>query len=183
MKKCLICSKNISYRHLRSKYCELCSFIANKLVSKLIGMKERCLNPNHKNFSRYKNFKIYPEWLKNSFSFIKFGFKKGYKPGLTIDRIDNNKGYFPKNCRFVTRSENMRNKIKKVTDWISRTRRCRVCKNIKKFEDFMISRKEIGGIAYECKICRKEIDRKNWLKGITTKQKKLHSQRTNSSRI
>ena len=34
----------------------------------------------------------------------------GWKKGLQLDRIDNNKGYCPENCRFVTHSRNQRNK-------------------------------------------------------------------------
>lgn len=34
----------------------------------------------------------------------------GYQYDLTIDRIDNNKGYLPDNCRWVTMSEQQRNK-------------------------------------------------------------------------
>jgi hypothetical protein len=33
----------------------------------------------------------------------------GWHEGLQIDRIDNNKGYSPDNCRFVTPKENLRN--------------------------------------------------------------------------
>ena len=33
-----------------------------------------------------------------------------WKKGLTIDRINNDLGYYPTNCRFVTRSENSQNK-------------------------------------------------------------------------
>jgi hypothetical protein len=34
----------------------------------------------------------------------------GWKRGLEIDRIDNNGGYSPDNCRFVDRKTNMRNR-------------------------------------------------------------------------
>ena len=37
-----------------------------------------------------------------------------YKPGLQLDRIDNNKGYSPDNCRWVTPKENGRNKRNNV---------------------------------------------------------------------
>ncbi len=40
---------------------------------------------------------------------MKWAEKNGFKKGLQIDRIDNNKGYFPENCRFVSRGVNMRN--------------------------------------------------------------------------
>jgi len=33
-----------------------------------------------------------------------------YQRGLDLDRIDNNKGYRPGNCRWVTRKVNARNK-------------------------------------------------------------------------
>ena len=35
---------------------------------------------------------------------------EGYIGGLTIDRIDNNKGYFKDNCRWATMAEQNRNK-------------------------------------------------------------------------
>ena len=34
----------------------------------------------------------------------------GWKPGLTIDRIDNSRGYEPSNCRFITALEQARNR-------------------------------------------------------------------------
>lgn len=34
----------------------------------------------------------------------------GYKDNLTIDRIDNNKGYSPNNCRWITMKKQQRNR-------------------------------------------------------------------------
>lgn len=67
-----------------------------------------------------KNIKICDEWL-GKFGFINFynwAINNGYKEEkgingyniLTIDRIDNNKGYNPNNCRFVTILEQSFNK-------------------------------------------------------------------------
>jgi len=49
------------------------------------------------------------EWR---YSFIRFNEDMGERPGCQyqIDRIDNAKGYFKENCRWVTRLVNARNK-------------------------------------------------------------------------
>ena len=51
------------------------------------------------------------EWLNDYKAFEDWCNENGYKKGLQIDRIDNSKGYCPSNCRFVTPSENSRNRI------------------------------------------------------------------------
>lgn len=43
-------------------------------------------------------------------AFEKWAFSHGYQKGLLIDRIDNDKGYSPSNCRFVTHSESQSNR-------------------------------------------------------------------------
>jgi hypothetical protein len=169
MKKCLVCGKDISNMHQNKKYCgkdyekNTCSWKVAVLIRKLTCMKERCFNIEHINYKNYKDVKIYKGWLKNSFSFAKWALNRGWEDRLQIDRIDNRKGYFPSNCRFVTRSENCRNKKNNTTDWVNKTRLCRICKIIKPFNEFFISRKEIGGITYECKSCRAELSKKRWM--------------------
>ena len=49
------------------------------------------------------------EWLVFE-NFRDWAFSHGYKEGLQIDRRDNDKGYFPENCRWVTPKENMNNR-------------------------------------------------------------------------
>lgn len=79
-------------------------------------MKARCYNPNNKMFYRYggRGITICDEWKNNSLSFIKWAYENGYddkakKQQCTLDRIDNNKGYCPENCRWVTHQKNSRN--------------------------------------------------------------------------
>lgn len=49
------------------------------------------------------------EWMSYQ-AFESWALDHGWRLDLRIDRIDNSKGYFPENCRFVTVSENQRNR-------------------------------------------------------------------------
>ena len=75
------------------------------------NMKDRCFNPNHKCYSDYggRGIKICDRW-KNSFQnfFLDMGSRPTAKHSL--DRIDNNADYFPKNCRWATKAEQVNNK-------------------------------------------------------------------------
>ncbi len=76
------------------------------------NMKSRCYKPNNKDYDRYgqRGITICDEWLNEPSSFYRWALTHGYKLGLSIDRVDNDKGYSPENCRFVTLKENNRNK-------------------------------------------------------------------------
>ncbi len=51
-----------------------------------------------------------PEWIHSPEVFINWALINGWIKGLTIDRINNDKNYCPENCRFVTQSENNKNR-------------------------------------------------------------------------
>lgn len=76
------------------------------------GMKQRCNNPNHNGYKRYgaRGIKLCDEWNNSFHDFLLWAKESGWKQGLEIDRIDNNKGYNPDNCRWVTHEFNMRNR-------------------------------------------------------------------------
>lgn len=78
------------------------------------GMKSRCLNKNYHAYKHYggRNIKICNEWLgENGFqNFYEWSMKNGYADNLTIDRKDNDNGYSPDNCRWVTQEIQARNK-------------------------------------------------------------------------
>ena len=79
------------------------------------NMMSRCTNPKSNRWKYYggRGISVCKRWYKFE-NFYKDMFSS-YKEGLQLDRIDNNKGYSPKNCKFSTREENGRNKRNNVS--------------------------------------------------------------------
>lgn len=73
-------------------------------------MRERCLNPKNKQYKDYggRGIKVYRPWIK---SFEKFIAHIGKKPKFeySLERLDNNKGYFPGNIIWASKN------IKRIT--------------------------------------------------------------------
>lgn len=64
---------------------------------------------------RYKDYgargiTVCNEWKRSFIAFYEWAVDNGYRENLTIDRIDNNKGYNPSNCRWATPVQQARNK-------------------------------------------------------------------------
>ena len=75
------------------------------------GMKSRCLNSKDKSWHHYggRGITVCERWMK----FENFYTDMGVKPnGLSIDRRDNDKGYYPGNCRWATPKLQARQNIK-----------------------------------------------------------------------
>lgn len=78
-------------------------------------MKQRCLNPNNNRYKCYggEGKTVCDKWLEFE------GFLEDMGPshveGLTIERIDNSKGYFKENCKWIPREEQPKNQRRNST--------------------------------------------------------------------
>lgn len=74
------------------------------------SMKSRCVNSNDKDYARYggRGISVWQGWQDSFANFMK---DMGPRPdGFTIDRINNDGNYEPKNCEWVDRGTQARNR-------------------------------------------------------------------------
>ena len=87
---------------------------SNKLYNKWVGMHYRCESPKASSYQFYggRGISVCEEWSgENGYEHFKeWAVTHGYSDGLEIDRIDNDRGYFPSNCRWVDHQENCFNR-------------------------------------------------------------------------
>lgn len=76
-------------------------------------IKDRCHNPNNINYRNYggRGIAVAPEWL-NSFEAFLAHIGTCPDPSLSIDRIDNDKGYEPGNVRWASAEVQANNRRK-----------------------------------------------------------------------
>jgi hypothetical protein len=111
--------KIISARNIKSGHAKSCGCLQKSTVKKLatkhsysrtklynawISMNQRCNNPRNPNYKNYggRGIFICEEWLDFEI-FKNWSLENGYSEILSIDRINNNSGYNPKNCRWTDR--------------------------------------------------------------------------------
>lgn len=77
-----------------------------------VDMNARCSNPRHEFYRLYGGAgrSVCDAWKKSFVVFRDWAFAHGYAPDLTLDRIDNTKGYNPDNCRWTTRKQQAQNR-------------------------------------------------------------------------
>lgn len=75
-------------------------------------MIRRCYHEKSREYKWYggRGILVCEEWRTNADAFVSWCLENGWKRGLEIDREDNNDGYSPENCRFVTHAKNSRNR-------------------------------------------------------------------------
>ena len=105
------------------------------------AMRHRCESPDDAAFSDYggRGITVCQEWTEFEV-FKNWALANGYRSDLQIDRRDNNRGYSPDNCRFVTSKVNQRNRrnnhlvtafgeTKPVSAWMEDPR-CKVAREL-----------------------------------------------------
>jgi len=76
------------------------------------GMKDRCYRAKNRSFKDYgeRGISVCDEWKNDFPTFKKWALENGYKNNLSIERIDVNGNYEPKNCCWITLIEQGYNK-------------------------------------------------------------------------
>lgn len=109
-RSCGCCKKkNTAKRNTKHNHCEKGPSPTYISWQKMLS---RCYDPNNSEYHRYGNqgISVCKRW-QGKYGFVNFQNDMGNRPkGKTLDRKNNNKGYYPKNCRWATPQEQAQNR-------------------------------------------------------------------------
>ena len=76
------------------------------------SMRARCYSENNPAYPKYggRGITICDEWRDTPKLFLDWLYSNGWQKGYEVDRIDNDKGYSPDNCRVTNRRGNVNNR-------------------------------------------------------------------------
>lgn len=93
-----------------------CRITHGKYKTKLYGvynsMIRRCNNPKYVGYKHYggRGIEVCEVWCSGFEAFDAWAIENGYEEGLTLERVDVNKGYCPENCTWIPMVEQNLNK-------------------------------------------------------------------------
>ena len=123
-----VCGNQVSVRgsSLRAGHTSSCGCVQRQVAKELLtthglsshplygtwyGMKQRCNNPEAISYKYYggRGIQVCERWMLSLPNFIQ---DMGEKPSpeMSIDRMNNNAGYYPENCRWATPIEQLTNR-------------------------------------------------------------------------
>jgi hypothetical protein len=118
--RCNQCAKQ-SQARLVTKHGGMVGYKANKAYTAWKSIKRRCYSENFEDFHNYggRGIKVDDFWRDSFENFFVWWNLQDLcnNHAASIDRINNDKGYSPINCRLATRKEQSRNKRNNV--WMS----------------------------------------------------------------
>lgn len=100
-------AKMLNYKHGESH--------KTRLYRIWLNMNNRCNNKRDQNYENYggRGITVCDEWRQNYMAFRDWALSNGYDEELTLDRINNDEGYRPDNCRWETLKQQANNRRKR----------------------------------------------------------------------
>jgi hypothetical protein len=88
-----------------------------KLRNAWYGMMRRCYTDDRPDYHHYReqNISVCEEWLNSFDEFALWALDNGVQLDLSLDRNNNNEGYNPDNCRWVTKTAQNNNSSQNIT--------------------------------------------------------------------
>jgi len=109
-----VIARSVSLKNGQKASCGCLIFTKNGMSNRRVynvwwGMLERCEKPSAKGYSRYgaRGIRVCDRWHDFSAFYADMG---DPPPNMTLDRVDNERGYFPENCKWSSHYEQARNK-------------------------------------------------------------------------